>query len=810
MPERAAPGPVLILTPTGADARVAAELLSERGIASEICADVDHLCGFALEEAGALIVAEEALLDTPLEPLLHRLGSQPPWSDIPLIVLVTSGGDHRPADHITAMFGSVGNITLLERPFRSATLISAVEVALRARAKQLEVRSLLVRERAALDLAREASSRARAAQAELEASEDRFRLAMNSIPQLAWMARSDGHIFWYNDRWYAYTGSTPGAMEGWGWRAVHDPAELSRVLKSWRASLASGEPWEDTFPLRRHDGQMRWHLSRALPHRGPGGAVLFWFGTNTDITEQRETLRALDESRSRLRLAVETAGIGLWSVTFPGEALELSDRCKGHLGCGPDETLSYADFLNRLHPQDRERVAGAVARALAQGGGYDESYRVIWPDASEHWIAAAGRAFCGEDGKPALMFGVTVDITAMKRGEAQREDMITAERAARAEAERVGRMKDEFLAVLSHELRTPLAAILGWTRVLLMTTGETERRGVEAIHRNALTQKQLIDDLLDMSAIVSGKLRLELGTVDLVRIAESAADAVAPLAQPKQVRIERRLGAGPAWVKGDAVRLQQVIWNLLSNAVKFSREGGDVRLEVLAEGDRWLCRVTDRGVGIAPAFLQHVFERFRQQDSSTRRRHGGLGLGLGIVKQLVEAHGGEVSAHSDGEGRGARFEVRLPVAAGPTQTFDGPATELAAGDPARDTLHGVHILLVDDDPDTREVAARILREQDAEVELARSVDEALERVRDRRPALVVSDIGMPGRDGYDLMEALRTADARSAEPIPAIALTAFVREDDRERALRAGYRAYLTKPIEAAPLVAACARHARR
>ena len=385
-----------------------------------------------------------------------------------------------------------------------------------------------------------------------------------------------------------------------------------------------------------------------------------------------------------------------------------------------------------------------------------------------------------------------------QRLEAQRATLLESERAARHEAERAAKLKDDFLATLSHELRTPLNAILGWTAILKRTTRPAElQRPLDVIERSARAQAQLINDLLDISSIVSGKLHLQRGSVDVAGVVDAARQAVQPLAEAKQITLDVTLPTDLPAVSGDASRIQQVLWNLLSNAVKFTPAQGNVRLGVLREGDYVVLRVSDDGAGIAPEFLPHVFDRFRQADSSITRAHGGLGLGLSIVRQLVELHGGQVSVTSAGPNRGSTFTISLPIgteAPDSSRTADAPA--LAEG-----ALSGVKILVVDDEPDNRELIGRVLTERGASVRLASSADEALAELERERPHVLVSDIGMPGKDGYDLIRAVR-ADERSA-PLPAIAVTAFARAEDRSRALAAGFQLHVSKPINASELLLA-------
>ncbi|HEX8785143.1 MAG TPA: ATP-binding protein, partial [Telluria sp.] len=393
---------------------------------------------------------------------------------------------------------------------------------------------------------------------------------------------------------------------------------------------------------------------------------------------------------------------------------------------------------------------------------------------------------------------------------AERESLLTRERAARDEAERLSAMKDEFLATLSHELRTPLNAILGWASMLQRGVRDeaTLRRGLETIERNARAQGQLIEDLLDMSRIVSGTLRLDLRRLDPARAIEAALGTVHPAVLAKRLELCTALDEDVGEVLGDPGRLQQVMWNLLSNAVKFTPAGGKVEVALAREGDEAVVRVGDSGIGIAPDFLPHVFDRFRQQDASITRKHGGLGLGLSIVKQLVELHGGTIAVDSPGEGAGATFTVRLPLAERAPQV--APSAVRAAPVPQEETadLSGLKVLVVDDAVDTLDVLEQILRHGGAATVSAANAAQALDMIERERPDVIVSDVGMPEMDGLEMMRRIRCRAAHEGGATPAIALTALTRQDDRNKAFQAGFTDYLAKPVEPGMLVASVAQAA--
>jgi PAS domain S-box-containing protein len=402
----------------------------------------------------------------------------------------------------------------------------------------------------------------------------------------------------------------------------------------------------------------------------------------------------------------------------------------------------------------------------------------------------------------------------VKRAAAEREQLLAAERAARANAERINLMKDEFLATLSHELRTPLNAILGWAHILRARKHESEEmtEGLSVIERNARMQTQLIEDLLDMSRIISGKIRLDVQQVDLQDAVKAAIASVQHSADAKGIRMQVVLDPAAGPVRGDPGRLQQCFWNLLSNAIKFTSRGGKVHVSLQRVNSHLEVCVADDGEGIKPEFMPYLFERFRQGDASTTRRHGGLGLGLSIVKSLVELHGGNVRASSPGQGKGATFCIELPLmTVQPTDDPRGQPQGVDAGAWGKlPSLVGISVLAVDDEPDARELIKYVLERCGAKVAVAASGREAIAMLRALRPDMIVSDIGMPDEDGYEFMRKVRLLPPESGGKTPAAALTAFARAEDRTRALLAGYQIHISKPVEPAELTAVVASLARR
>ncbi len=412
------------------------------------------------------------------------------------------------------------------------------------------------------------------------------------------------------------------------------------------------------------------------------------------------------------------------------------------------------------------------------------------------------------------------DARALAESEAKFRQMADSERAARTEAERTSRMKDEFLATLSHELRTPLNAILGWTQVLRGEPSNSEdvEAGLATIERNACAQNGIIEDLLDMSKIISGKVRLDVQQLDLASVVEAAVETVRPAATAKGIRLQSVLDPQARHVTGDPNRLQQVFWNLLTNAIKFTPKGGRVQVALKRIHSHLEVDVIDSGEGIATEFLPHVFDRFRQQDASTTRKHGGLGLGLAIVKQLVELHGGSVHVDSAGASQGTTFRVMLPLLAVqsaddfPDEARQHPQAAAAAPTIAIDTLDlaGIKVLVVDDEIDARALIKRLLEDRGATVRTAASVVHAVEALRAELPDVLVSDIGMPEQDGYALIRQVRALPPEQGGRLLALALTAYARSEDRMKAILAGFQNHLAKPVEAVELLVLVANLAGR
>ena len=704
----------------------------------------------------------------------------------------------------------------------------------------------------------------RGAEDTLRQSEEVLRALANTIPQLAWMAQADGAMVWFNERWFDYTGTTPDQVVGWGWQDTCEPSVLPAVMERWTASLKSGEPFEMEFPIRGVDGKYRWFLTRGNAVRDRDGHVVRWFGTNTDVDQVKRAEQALRDESHVLEL-LNSTGTTLASTRDLRSLLQAVTDAATHIAGarhgaflyhpqehGNSGNLFSLFTVSGASPAEFEAfgesgTSGLFAPGIA-GHGVVRSDDILFdarfqslPNAHPplrsylsvpvvaHSGEALGTMFFGHP-EPgvfserterivrgiAAQAAVAIDnarlYEAAQRAADERKVLLENERVARAEAERVSNMKDEFLATLSHELRTPLSAILGWAQVLRRGSRDQNdlQRGLQTIERNARSQAQLIEDLLDMSRITSGKVLLDMQTVAPAGFIDAAVETVRPAADAKNIRIEKHYTTDTGMVAGDPARLQQVVWNLLSNAIKFTPRDGQVDIDLSRNDTSVLITVRDNGAGIKPEFITHVFERFRQADASMTRRHGGLGLGLAIVKQLIEQHGGTVRAESDGEGQGASFTIELPLA---KQQAPAPRSARAAMIlPTPSTpemtvldLSGVDALVVDDDRDARELIKRILNDCGATVRIAASARDAIDLFTEAPPQLLISDLGMPEVDGFELLDWVRRLPRAQGSQVPAIALTAFARSEDRLRALESGFSAHISKPVEPSELIATVA-----
>ena len=563
------------------------------------------------------------------------------------------------------------------------------------------------------------------------------------------------------------------------------------------------------------DGSVHWvHSMGQSTFAGEGEqrrAVSF-SGTLTDITEAKAVQDALRESEARFRQLADAMPQIVFAGGPDGHVDYYNRQWYDYTGL-PQGTMGDVAWDEILHPDDYPKTIERWSAALRSGEFYEMEYRFKRArDGAYRWFL--GRALPVKDaaGNVLRWFGTNTDIHEYKQLQEQNVQLLESERAARAEAERTSRLKDEFLATLSHELRTPLNAILGWTQVLRDGHADPEdlAHGLGTIERNARVQTQIIEDLLDMSRIISGKVRLDVQRIDLARWCKPPSIPCCPRPRPRGSASRSILDPAARPVSGDPNRLQQVFWNLLSNAIKFTPKGGRVQVLLERVNSHLEVSVIDTGEGIAPEFLPHVFDRFRQADASTTRRHGGLGLGLAIVKQLVELHGGSVRVHSDGPGQGTTFRVLLPLTV--LHPAPDPVEERATPPPRglersvrllpkASILAGIKVLVVDDEPDARALVKRLLEDRQASVRTAGSATEAHGAFSCGETGCAGERHRDAGEDGYSLIRQVRALGADRGGAVPAVALTAYARAEDRMKAILAGFQMHVSKPVEPAELL---------
>ncbi len=593
--------------------------------------------------------------------------------------------------------------------------------------------------------------------------------------------------------------------------SILHPDDREPIRKAIEDSINEHTPFDAEYRTVSPTGEIRWVHAKGRAYYDATGHATRFDGITIDTTQRKQIEAELRGSEARYRLLVES--LHDYAVIMQDDAGRVTSWNTGAerlLGYSEEEILGRSTRIFFTPEDQAEGVPEKEIRAVQQTGRASDDRWHVRKDGSRFFVNGLTVALHDDQGRRVGFAKIMRDTTDRQIATAERERLLERERAARAEAERTSRLKDEFLATLSHELRTPLNAILGWTQIL--KEGPLEARelaqGLEVIDRNTRLQAQLIEDLLDMSRIVSGKSRLDFQRVDLAAIVRSAVESVHIAVDAKNIKLHTSGTATSALLMGDRRRLQQIVLNLLSNAVKFTPKEGSIAVSVESTATQVSVTVTDTGIGIHRDFLPHVFEQFRQADASTTRQHGGLGLGLAIVRQLVDLHGGQVQAHSEGEGKGAMFRVSLPRGSIESRAAETPA---GTGKPAKIFLRpvdlsGVKVLVVDDEPDSAGLVKRVLEGCHAEVQAAGSMEEALKIFGSFHPHVLLSDIGMPRHDGYELLRRLRKLPGGE---IPAAALTALARSEDVERARDAGFQAHVAKPVEPSELVSITASLAR-
>ncbi|MCA1593012.1 MAG: PAS domain S-box protein [Acidobacteria bacterium] len=663
-------------------------------------------------------------------------------------------------------------------------------------------------------------------------SERRYRYLAESMPQIVWTARPDGYLDYYNQRWFDYTGMTLEQTQGWGWQPVLHPEDVERCLRMWAKSVATGDNYEVEYRFKRaSDGAYRWHLGRAEPMRDEAGNIVKWFGTATDIHDRKqsaEALRFMAEAseiltssldyettlESLARLSVSTIA-DYCLIDVAGDDGQIRRIATAHRDPAKEE-LAYA---LRSYPPDPHKSEG-IPKVLRTGKPQivprvdEEMLKTLTLD-EEHagllrrlglksYMTLPLRA--RERTVGALTFGITESERAYTSADltfaqelARRAALAVDNARLYSRAQEANKAKDEFLATLSHELRTPLTPIIGWLQMIRdgRITETDTRHGLQIIEKNSQALTRLINDLLDMSSILSGKMRIERVPVEIGEVVREAVETIRTQADNRGIPLEIATCDGDArpLVSGDRTRLVQVFWNLLNNAVKFSDAGQRVRVECETRDREVRVTVADEGRGIEANFIPHVFERFRQADSSTTRVYGGLGIGLALVKSFVEAHGGEVAVESPGQGQGSRFVVILPLLGAQSNegAVEAPPEEV---EPCVEEV--CRVLVIEDAPDTLDMLQIVFESRGFHATTCSTAEEALSIAQTASFDIIVSDIGLPQIDGYELIKRLR--DVPHLHDVPAVALTGYAAPKDAESALAAGYDMHIPKPVDPAVL----------
>jgi len=577
----------------------------------------------------------------------------------------------------------------------------------------------------------------------------------------------------------------PEVLVGLPVSVVH-PNEMPQLQAFAGDVLQHGRAWTDELTCLTRTGRLVPAEISASPFVDPEGRTCM-VAMVRDISDRKRAEEALRNSETYFRELAERMPHVVWTNLPDGRVDWVNSRWLEYTGQSRDQVTSSPDaWMAVLHPEDRAHASRVYREGTNSGEGFTMEARFRRVDGEFRWFLNRSVPLRDSAGRLLKFIGTCTDIDDVKRANAAAD-------VARAEAEAASRLKDEFLAVLSHELRTPLNAVLGWAQILreCQLSGAPAEHALTVIERNARAQYRLVEDLLDMSRVVTGKLSFDMRIIDLSGVLDAALDGVRPAAANKDIELRAPSPGETLLVSGDPARLEQVIWNLLTNAVKFTAPGGRVDVKLRRVGGHAELVVADTGEGIAPDFLPHVFDRFRQADRGTTRRHGGLGVGLALVRAITAAHGGTVAASSPGTGGGATFVVRLPISS------ESVATTIPAGRVSRvRDVRDLRVLIVDDDPDARELLAAVLGGWGAVPATAASAEEAVALIRQQPPQLLLADIGMPGQDGLALIREIRAMPAESGGRIAAVSVTAYASLKERDEALRAGFDAHVTKPVD--------------
>jgi PAS domain S-box-containing protein len=616
-------------------------------------------------------------------------------------------------------------------------------------------------------------------------SDDYFRLLIDSVSDYAiFLLDPNGYVRSWNLGAQRIKGYRAAEIIGQHFSKFYLPSDVASGHCDRELQVARDVGRFEDYGWRvRKDGSQFWANVVITGLRDASGRHVGFGKVTRDLTDKA------------FRVFVEATNAIVWTADGEGRPNADSPSWRAFTGQTEAEWRGLRGW-DPVHPDDVDRIRTEWSRAKQFRTIFEGGFRMRRADGVYFWMQARAIPFLNPDGTVREWFGVTFDVSASKALEEERSLLLEREREAREVAEIANRAKDEFLATVSHELRNPLNAILGWAKLLMQRDLPADvHKHLTTIERNARAQARLIEDVLDISRIISGKLSIEMREASVAQAIADAVESARPLAEGKGITLETHVEPGIE-VRADQQRLQQIVSNLLSNAVKFTPSGGRVTVEAERVGGHLRIALRDTGEGIDAQLLSLIFEPFRQADASTTRRHAGLGLGLAIVKELVHAHGGKVRAESEGKGKGATFIVELPM-----RPSHRPPVDPASSTARLPRLEGTRVLVVDDELDAVEIVSELLDNAGAVVQSARSAEEVLEKLPDFRPEVLVSDIGMPGMDGYDLIRSVRALDAAHGGKTPALALTAYTRREDVERSLSAGFQAHLGKPVDAERLL---------
>jgi PAS domain S-box-containing protein len=622
----------------------------------------------------------------------------------------------------------------------------------------------------------------------LRINQERLTLAQKAarLGNFEWNVQTN-EVIW-SEQTEAIYGLPPGGFSGGyeDWVKHVHPEDRPGAEEAVRRAMVEGSQYEAEYRVIWPDGSIHWLQTRGKVFFDDAGRPLRLIGVDIDITDRKRAEENLRASERRLEMALEATELGTWFVDRRFDTITFSATAKAIFGRAPDDQLTFKELIELIHPDDRERVFDATRKALRNHEAYQIEHRVIWPDGSVHWVAVRGRGAYGADGQLLYVDGVTLDLTERK----QLEESLRSQTEALREADH---RKDDFLATLSHELRNPLAPLRNAVQILALRGDDPDvvAQTNELLDRQIQQMVRMVDDLLEVSRIGRGKISLQKAPVDLAEVVATAVETSRPLIDAHRHTLTVSLPDCPVRVEADAARLAQALSNLLNNAAKYTEDGG--RIELIAErvGAEAVLRVRDNGVGIAPYMLPRVFDMFMQIESSKDRSLGGLGIGLTLVRRLIEMHGGRIEARSAGPGKGSEFLARLPALAEPAsrpprKSADAPSAS-SSGGPRR-------MLIVDDNVDSAESMAVLLRLHGHEVRLAYDGQAALEEAYAFRPEVIFLDLDLPKIDGYEVVRRLRLAPAM--KNMMMVAMTGYGQEEDRQRTLEAGFQVHMVKPVD--------------